>query len=283
MRSSKFSVSSRSKVKHFIMSSLKFCANLNFMFLECPSLLERYSLAKKAGFRAVEVGFPYTHSIEELKKAKEDAGLEQVLINVYVGDVTKGELGFAAIPGQEESFQASVLKAVSYAKALNCKLIHVMSGAVRTPTSVNHETYEKNIRWATHVFEKEDIVGLIEPINQRSVPNYYLSSYVTAVDVVKKINSRNLKIMLDVFHLQQLHGNLTSNIQSLASDGLIGHVQIAQVPLRGEPNSSGEINYGYLFSVLDKIKYEGWIGLEYKPVSGTEEGLEWVTKMGLSL
>jgi len=172
---------------------------------------------------------------------------------------------------------------VKYAKALDCKLIHVMSGTVENPCSVNHETYEKNIRWATQIFEKEQIVGLVEPINQRSVPSYYLSSYILAVDLVKKINSPNLKIMLDVFHLQQLHGNLTMNIESLATAGLIGHVQIAQVPLRGEPDTPGEIDFSYLFSLLKKIKYDGWIGLEYKPSFGTTEGLKWIQGMGLKL
>lgn len=277
------SLSSAVTFKHLTMSSLKFCANLNFMFLECPNLLERYSLAKKAGFQAVEVGFPYSHSIEELVTAKNDAKLEQILINVFVGDVSKGELGFAAIPGQEDAFQASVFKAVNYAKALDCKLIHVMSGAVKSPSTANLEIYEKNIRWATNVFAKENIIGLIEPINQRSVPNYFLSSYLTAVDIVRKINSPHLKIMLDVFHLQQLHGNLTFNIESLASEGLIGHVQIAQVPMRGEPDSPGEINYDHVFSVLKKIKYGGWVGLEYKPCNGTVHGLTWVEKMGFKL
>lgn len=277
------SVSSAVALRLPKMSSLKFCANLNFMFTETPNLLERYSLAKKAGFQAVEVGFPYIHSSEELVKAKEDAGLKQVLINVFVGDPSKGELGFAAIPGQEAAFQSSVLRAVDYAKALDCKLIHVMSGAVQNPSTSNHEVYEKNLRWAAQVFEKDKIIGLIEPINQRSVPNYYMSSYVAAVDLIKKINSPNLKIMLDVFHLQQLHGNLTSNIESLASAGLIGHVQIAQVPLRGEPNTSGEINFTYLFSVLEKINYNGWVGLEYKPAVTTSEGLKWINEMGLKL
>ena len=184
--------------KRLNMSSLKFCANLSFMFQECPNLLERYSFAKKAGFQAVEVAFPYSHAIEEIVKAKEEANVKQILINVFVGDVSKGELGFAAIPGQEDAFQASVLKAVKYAKALDCKLIHVMSGTVKSPSAVNHETYERNIRWATQIFEKEHIVGLIEPINQRSVPSYYLSSYVFAIDLVKKISSPHLKIMLDV-------------------------------------------------------------------------------------
>lgn len=277
------SVSSAATVKHLIMSSLKFCANLNFMFLESPNLLERFTLAKKAGFNAVEVGFPYTHSIEELVKVKEATGLKQVLINVFVGDVTKGELGFAAIPGQEDAFQASVLKAVNYAKALDCKLIHVMSGAVAQPSEENHNIYEQNIRWATQVFEKENIVGLIEPINQRTVPNYYMSSYGRAIDLVKKINSPSMRIMLDVFHLQQLQGNLTCNIESLVSAGLVGHVQIAQVPLRGEPDTSGEIDHAYLFSLLSKINYNGWVGLEYKPTNGTVAGLKWVENMGLKL
>jgi len=266
------------------MPSLKFSANLSFMFQETSNLLERYALAKEAGFKGVEVAFPYCNTVEEVVQAKKACNAEQVLINGYV-DVPKGELGYAALtsPEDEAKFQSSVQKAVTYAKALDCKLIHVMSGAVVSPTPANDAAYDRNITWATRLFEKEGIIGVIEPINRRSVPNYYLSDYPRAVNLIKSIGSPNLKLMLDVFHLQQLHGNLTSNVSSLLKEGLVGHIQIAQVPDRGEPDSEGEVNYKYLLKLLEKEKYNGWIGLEYKPVDGTSKGLKWIKNLGYEL
>ncbi|KDR18001.1 putative hydroxypyruvate isomerase isoform X2 [Zootermopsis nevadensis] len=260
---------------------LKFCANLSFMFQETASLLERYQLARDVGFRAVECAFPYVHTVDEVVAAQKKANVEQILINVFVGDVTKGELGFAAIPGAEQKFNDSVNLAIKYAKALKCSSIHVMSGAVEKVDEENVKTYEKNIKHAASLFEKENILGLIEPINPYSVPNYYMNSFHKGLEVVKKVNSSNLKLMLDIFHLQQLHGNLTHNIKELLP--YVGHIQIAQVPDRNEPNTSGEIDYRYVFSLLEKLGYDGWIGLEYKPAGNTEEGLKWVQEFNMRL
>lgn len=260
---------------------LKFCANLSFMFQETSSLLERYQLAKDVGFRAVECAFPYVHSVEEVVAAQKKANVEQILINAFVGDVTKGELGFAAIPGAEEKFIDSVNLAVKYAKALQCSRIHVMSGAVETVNEANVETYEKNIKHAASVFEKENIIGLIEPINPYSVPKYYMNNFHKGLDVVKKVNSPNLKLMLDMFHLQHLHGNLTQNIKEMLP--YVGHIQVAQVPDRHEPNTSGEINYQYIFPLLEQLGYDGWIGLEYKPAGSTEAGLKWLDEFNMVL
>ncbi|XP_047101930.1 putative hydroxypyruvate isomerase isoform X2 [Schistocerca piceifrons] len=214
--------------------TLRVCANLSFMFQETTSLIERYALAKEAGFRAVECAFPYEYSLEEVISAKESAGVDQILINVFPGDPSKGELGFAAIPGQEEKFKESLSLAVKYAKGLHCKRIHVMSGNAKNPSSVNDDIYEKNIKYAASLFEKEGIVGLIEPINPHSVPNYYMNNFSK------------------------------------------GHIQIAQVPNRNEPDTPGEVNYSYIFDVLKDNGYDGWIGLEYKPAMGTREGLKWI-------
>ncbi|GLH10953.1 Putative hydroxypyruvate isomerase [Gryllus bimaculatus] len=239
------------------------------------------ALAKQAGFRAVECAFPYDFSTEDVVAAKKNAGVEQVLINVFVGDVTKGELGFAALPGQEEEFKNSISLAIKYAKALECPRIHIMSGRVEDVTRENADTYEKNIRYATSLLEKENIVGLIEPINPYSVPKYYMNSYEKGLELVKKINSPNLKLMMDLFHLQHLRGNLTHNIEDLLP--YVGHIQIAQVPHRHEPDTNGEINYQYVFSVLEKNGYNGWIGLEYKPLEATAVGLKWIRNFGYSL
>ncbi|KAF4532297.1 hypothetical protein B566_EDAN010798 [Ephemera danica] len=260
---------------------LKFCANLSFMFQETSSLLERYAIAARAGFRAVECAFPYDHPIDEVVAAKEDAKVKQILINIHVGDRSKGELGTAAIPGKQEEFKKSLDLAIDYAKALKCNRIHIMSGTVETPTQENMETYDRNMNYAASILASNDIVGLIEPINNWSVPQYFMNSYEKALDLVQSINSPNLKLMMDIFHLQHLKGNLTRNIKELLP--YVGHIQIAQVPDRHEPGTPGEINFSYLFSVLEQQNYDQWIGLEYKPQGDTLTGLKWLRDFGLEL
>ncbi|XKL63563.1 hypothetical protein PGB90_005927 [Kerria lacca] len=254
--------------------NLKFCANLSFMFQESASLLERYALAKECGFVAVECAFPYDYSIAEVKMAKEKENLEQVLINTYPGNFSNGELGFAAIPDKQTEFRNSIKQAVLYAGALNCKKIHIMAGRVGSPTNINDEVYLSNLQYAADIFEKEGITGLIEPINPLSVPNYYLNSFEKALSFIHKINKTNLMLQLDVFHLQLISGNLTNNINKWLP--IIGHIQIAQAPNRNEPDTDGEINFCYIFDLLKKLKYSGWIGLEYTPLTDTKSGLKWM-------
>ncbi|KAG8040373.1 hypothetical protein G9C98_000944 [Cotesia typhae] len=218
--------------------AFKLAANLSFMFTESPNLMTRYRLAKESGFLAVESGFPFGYTVQQVQKAKNDANIDQVLINVFTGDVTKGELGFAAIPGDEDKFKNSITLTIDYAKALNCKKIHVMAGIVENPTAANDTVYESNLRYAVDQFQKEGIIGIIEPINPYSVPNYYLNCFDK------------------------------------------GHIQIAQVPHRNEPNTEGELNYKYIFSVIKDIGYSGYIGLEYKPKTTTIEGLKWIENFG---
>ncbi|KAG5893635.1 hypothetical protein JTB14_015074 [Gonioctena quinquepunctata] len=259
----------------------KFCANLAFLFPESP-LLERYKLARDAGFKAVETGFPFGYTKQEVVDAKNDAGIQQILINIYTGDVTKGELGFAALPGKEAEFKKSIETTIDYAKALGAKKIHIMAGAVDSAVTTSHdEAYENNLRYAAQLLEREDILGLIEPINKYSIPNYYMNSYDKALSVIKKINSSKLKIMLDIFHLQLIRGNIANTIRELKD--YIGHIQIAQAPLRNEPDTGGEINYKYVLETLKKEGYDDWIGLEYKPLGNTKDGLKWIKAMGYSL
>lgn len=261
--------------------ALKFCANLSFMFQETSSLLERYTLAKNAGFKAVECAFPYDYTIEEVVKAKNEADVEQVLINVYPGDFKKGDLGFAALPGKEKQFADSLKLAIDYAKALNCKKIHIMSGTVKLNTKENDEVFEKNLKSAVKLLEMAGITGLIEPLNPYSVPNYYLNDYEKGLNILNKINSPFLKLQLDIFHLQHLKGNITNCIKEMLST--IGHIQIAQVPNRNEPNTPGEINYKYIFSILEQHNYSDFIGLEYKPANDTIKGLKWIDDYGFQL
>ncbi|CAH2012075.1 unnamed protein product [Acanthoscelides obtectus] len=164
----------------------KLCANLSFMFGE-KAFLERYNLAKNAGFKAVESGFPYGISKQQVVDAKNAAGIDQILVNVYTGDVTKGELGFAAIPGKEQEFKDSLVTTLDYAKALGAKKIHIMAGKVNGQISPKHDSvYLDNLKYAAKILEKENILGLIEPINPYSVPNYYMNSYDKAISVIDK-------------------------------------------------------------------------------------------------
>lgn len=255
--------------------NLKFCANLSFMYQEANNLLERYSLASKSGFSAVECAFPYSHSLEEIIQAKSNANVRQILINAPRGE--SHELGLAAIPNIEDRFRSSIDLAICYAQELDCSKIHIMAGTVVHPTEVNHEVYEKNLTYAAQIFETKGIIGLIEPINKYSAPGYYLNSYERAIEVLNKIKSPNLKLQLDLFHLQQIKGDLTNNIKHLLP--YVGHIQLAQVPNRNEPNSPGEIDYNYIFQLLEKLNYNEWIGLEYNPKDNTDKGLLWLKNL----
>lgn len=251
--------------------SLKFCANLSFMFPESTPLLERYALAKKCGFSAVECAFPYDFPVNEVQEAKEKAGVEQILINVYPG---KKEFGFAALPGKQTEFRDSLEMSVSYAKALNCRLIHIMAGIVASPTSENESTYRTNLMYASKILEQEQIVGLIEPISPFALPNYFMNSFDKGVSFIRDINSPNLKLMVDLYHLQLIEGKLTHRLKEYLP--IMGHIQVAQVPDRHEPDSEGEINYCYIFKLLKDLNYSGWIGCEYHPAKDAQSGLDWM-------
>lgn len=256
---------------------LKFCANLSFMFQETASLLDRYKLAKQLGFKAVECASPYDFPLEDVVAAKESNKLEQILINVKTGNM-KEEVGFAALPGKREQFMSSFNESLRYAKSLNCKIIHIMSGIVPNRTEENQQVFLSNLRNIIPQLESNGILGVIEPINAYSVPNYYLNNYDEALDVIKSMNSRNLRLQLDIFHLQQIKGNLSRNIKSYLP--YTGHIQIAQVPDRNEPDSDGELNYAYILKLLENEGYSGWIGLEYKQLNSD---VNWIQRLGYSL
>ncbi|KAJ0172219.1 hypothetical protein K1T71_012192 [Dendrolimus kikuchii] len=260
---------------------MKFCANISFMFSEASTILERYALAKEAGFKAIESGFPFGCTLEQVKQAKENAGIEQVLINLKTGDTTKGELGVTAVPGKEDEFKENFRTTIDYAKAVQARKVHIMAGKMDTVTPQNWETYENNLKYAVDILRAENLLGLIEPINQYSVPKYFLNNFTKAVEIIKRINSPNLKLMLDVFHLQQISGDLSHAITNLMP--YVGHVQIAQVPDRNEPNTPGEVNYEYILRHLAESGYNDWIGLEYKPLGNTKDGLTWIKAYGYSL
>lgn len=241
------------------------------MFSESKSLLERYELAKKCGFSAVECAFPYDFPVNEVQKVKEKAGVEQILINAYPG---KKEFGFAALPDKQHEFRDSLQMAITYAKALDCRLIHIMAGTVASPMSEHERTYRANLTYASELLEQNQIVGLIEPISPFALPNYFMNSFDKAVSYIRDINSPSLKLLVDLYQLQMMDGNLSHHLKEYLP--VMEHIQIAQVPDRHEPDSEGEIDYRYIFKLLKKLNYSGWIGCEYYPARDTESGLEWM-------
>ncbi|XP_042231846.1 putative hydroxypyruvate isomerase isoform X2 [Homarus americanus] len=262
--------------------TMKVAANLSFMFGEAGGLLARYKAAREAGFLAVECAFPYSVPEKDVAAVLKEEGLEQVLINSDPGDLQAGELGFAAVPGQETRFRESLERSISFAKALGCHKLHIMSGH----QSADHNekahvtTLESNLRHAVSRLAKEDIVGLIEPINPVSIPGYFLNNYDTAVSLIEKIESPYLRLQLDVFHLQMICGNVTNNIKKLIP--LTGHVQIAQAPHRHEPSCPGELDYAFIFKSLREAGYSDYVGAEYSPSGSSSGSLQWMDQCGLT-
>jgi len=254
---------------------LKFAANVSMMFKELSSLPDRYHEAARRGFVAVECQFPYDTPLEELVQAKQESGVEQVLINSFQGK-SHGDIGFAVQPSKHDEFQKSLELTIRYAKALNCKKVHIMAGVPQqgVPLADTEALYIRNLCHAAAMFQKEGIMGLIEPLCPQVRSDYFLQSYDKAVEYVKKVNSRNIRLMLDIFHLQMLHGNLSTNISKLAK--YVGHVQISQAPTREEPSAPGEIDYRYILNLLSELGYKDFIGLEYAPSKKTPESLRWL-------
>ena len=258
----------------------RFAANLSFMFNEVP-FLERFGEAAHAGFRAVEFAFAYEYRMTELVAQQQEHRLEVVLINAPPGDWTAGDRGLASLPGREHEFAASIANALQYAQALRCPRIHVMAGLV--PDSADDaerdrrmRTYLRNLRFACSEAAAHGITVTIEPINTRDIPGYLLTTQAQAHAVRTEIGARNLKVQMDLYHAQIVEGDLTEKLRRYLPH--IGHIQIAGVPGRGEPDT-GEINYGYLFKVLDDLRYEGWVGCEYRPAKSTTEGLAWLYRL----
>lgn len=252
----------------------KFAANLTMLFTEVP-FLERFAKAHKAGFKAVEFLFPYQFEPQVLADELAKYGFEQALFNMPPGDWDGGEKGLAALPGREQEFKQSVATALMYAKALQCKKVHAMSGIIDPAYSRQQhiDTFIANIRYAADIFAEHGIELMIEPLNSRDVPNYFVAHQREAVELIKLVDRANVKLQLDLYHAQIMDGDLDVLIRDLAP--FTGHIQIASVPHRNEP-CDGETNYPYLFGVLDDSGYNGWIGCEYKPKTTTEQGLDWV-------
>ncbi len=251
----------------------RFAANLSMMFADSP-FLERFARAHAAGFEAVEFLFPYEFPPEALAAELRRFSLTQALFNLPPGDWARGERGLAALPGRRDEFRQSVETALRYASALGCRTLHCMAGVLPAGADLAacEEIYVENLRFAARRCAEEGITLVIEPINTRDIPGYFLNYQAQARRIIERVGEANLKLQLDLYHCQIMEGDLTRHIEAYAD--IIAHVQIAGVPERHEPDV-GEINYPYLFAVLDRVGYSGWVGCEYRPKGRTEDGLGW--------
>ena len=251
----------------------KLAANVSMMFAE-QAFLERFSAAAKAGFRFVEYQFPYPWPAQEVAARVRRAGLEAVLHNLPAGDSTKGDRGIACLPGRENEFREGVERAIEYASAVGCPRMNCLAGIAPHGLARERlkETFVDNLRYAARKLEAAGIRLLIEPINPRSVPGFFLNTSRQAEEIIESTGSDNLAIQYDLFHMQIVEGDLASTAERLLPK--IGHMQLADVPDRHEPGT-GEINFPWLLGHIDRIGYKGWIGCEYNPLGDTVAGLTW--------
>lgn len=252
----------------------RFAANLSMMYTEVP-FLERFGAAARDGFQAVEYLFPYDHPPEAVAAALKAHGLVQALFNLPPGDWAQGERGMACHPGREAAFAASVQTALPYALATGCSRLHAMAGLLPQGVAPHtaRATYVHNLRKAAQTLSPHGITLLIEPINTRDMPGYFLNYQQQAHDIVAEVGAPNLKVQMDFYHCQVMEGDLSRRLTRHIAG--VGHIQIAGVPDRHEPDR-GEVNHPYLFDQLDALGYDGYIGCEYRPAGHTSAGLGWV-------
>lgn len=251
----------------------RFAANLTMMFTELP-FLERFAAARRAGFDAVEFLFPYAFEAGQLAEALGAQGLGLVLHNLPAGDWDAGERGIACHPGRVDEFRAGVKRAAAYATALGCPRLNCLAGVLPPDgdAAEARRTLVGNLRHAAAALADAGIVLVLEPVNTRDVPGFFVSRTGQALAIMDEVGSDNLQLQFDIYHTQVMQGDLMPSIT--AAFDRIGHLQVADNPGRHEPGT-GEINYPYLFGRLDDLGYAGWIGCEYKPLATTEAGLDW--------
>jgi hydroxypyruvate isomerase len=279
----------------------QFAANVSLMYADLP-FLDRFAAAANDGFKAVEFTFAYAFDPSDIADRLRRHGLQQVLLNAPPGGVdatsiahaldVAGDKGTACVPGREAEFRAGVVLALRYAEALDCPRIHLMAGLI--PACLGREdvqsTYINNLRWAAAEAAKAGREVMIEPINPRDFPRYFLNRQDHAHEIMSAVGAPNLKVQMDLYHCQIVEGDVAMKIRKYLPTGAVGHVQIAGVPQRQEPNV-GELNYTYLLGVLDEVAaqcgWQGWVGCEYRPRlghqhGGTTAGLTWMAALSAS-
>ena len=251
----------------------RFAANLSMMFNEVP-FLDRFALAAKAGFKGVEFLFPYEHPAAEIAARLKDNGLQQVLFNAPAGDFAKGERGMAAIPGKQAAFRDSIKLALEYATTLACPRLHIMAGL--KPEGVAHDTltavYGANLAYAAEECAKLGVKPIIEPINHRDIPGFFLNTTDQAAAIIAAVGPEKLGMQFDLYHCQITEGDVVKRVEKHLP--LIAHMQVADTPGRHEPGT-GEVNWPFVFKTIDALGFRGWIGCEYRPAGETLAGLSW--------
>ena len=251
----------------------RFSANISMLFREVE-LPERFEAAARAGFKAVEIQFPYDWSQRQLADIARHAGVEVVLINIPAGDSQKGERGIACLPGRVAEFREGVGRALEYAVALGCRQMNCLAG-VAPPDADGarlRETYASNLRYAAGELARHGMTLLVEPISTHTVPGFYLNRSADALAIIAEVGADNLKLQYDLYHMRIMGDDLAVAIETNLPR--IGHMQFADVPGRHEPGT-GEIDFPALFELVDRLGYRGWIGAEYVPAGKTEDGLAW--------
>jgi len=262
----------------------RFAANLSMMYTE-HAFIDRFAAAAADGFDAVEYLFPYAVERAELAAQLQAHGLTQALFNAPPGNFEAGERGLACLPDRVDEFRRGfVEQALPYAQALGCTRVHVMAGLA--PAGVAREAladcYQANLAWAAQQAAPHGVAVLIEPINTRDIPGFFLNrqdqAHAVVQAVVQAVGAANLQVQMDLYHCQIVEGDVTMKLrQYLGADGggRVGHLQIAGVPDRHEPDQ-GELNHPYLFEQIDALGYTGFVGCEYRPRAGTSAGLGWL-------
>jgi hydroxypyruvate isomerase len=251
----------------------RFAANISTLYTEHP-FLDRIGAAARDGFEAVECQFPYAHAAAEIAQRLADHALTLVLLNAPPGGTD--ERGIACLPGREAEFRRGFEQALHYAQVLGCPRIHAMAGRMPpgTERARLQATYEANLAWAAQQAGSVACDVLIEPLNPRDVPGYLLSRQDQAHAVVQAIGAANLKVQMDLYHCQIVEGDVAMKLREYLPSGRVGHLQIAGVPERHEPDI-GELNHRYLFALIDELGWSSPIGCEYRPRAGTSAGLGW--------
>ena len=251
----------------------RFAANLSMMYTE-HAFLDRFAAAAKDGFEGVEFLFPYAFSAAEIRARLDENGLTQALFNLPPGNWEQGERGLASLPGREDDFRHALELALSYAQVIGNDRLHVMAGLIRPDQdrARHRETYLKNLALAAREAAADGITIVIEPINTRDIPGFFLNRQDEAHAVCDEVGAPNLRVQMDFYHCQIVEGDLAMKLRRYI--GRIGHIQVAGVPDRHEVDI-GEVNYPYLFALMDELGYAGWVGCEYRPLAGTSEGLGW--------
>ena len=246
----------------------RLAASVERMFREV-ALLDRFEQAATAAFRGVEIQSPYDAAAEDVAERVRRHGLTAVLMNVLPA--------VAAIPGRQEEFKSALTRALSYAEAAGCRQLHCLAGRTDEPDA--EITFVENLKWACDQARPAGVRLLIEPLNTRDNPGYFLTGTAQARRILDRVGRDEVRLQYDAYHMQIMEGDLEQTLK--ANIAVIGHIQIAGVPRRDEPDEAQEVNYPYLLDVVDGLGYQGWVGCEYNPRAGTVEGLAWARRYGI--